>query len=166
MSRTVAIGIQNFEDLIKNNYFYIDKTMFIKEWWESGDETTLITRPRRFGKTLNMSMLECFFSLGYANRGELFEGLAIWQEEKYRALQGAYPVIALSFDNHGFTTNFTAVAATINNIGPGLAEVGPMGSFAAYSAPAKILLSFAMLLGRLEIFPLLLIFTPSMWKKK
>ena len=97
MPRTVAIGIQNFEDLIKNHYFYIDKTMFIKEWWESGDNTTLITRPRRFGKTLNMSMLEQFFSVDYANRGELFEGLAIWQEEKYRALQGTYPVIALSF---------------------------------------------------------------------
>jgi len=99
VARTVAIGIQSFEDVIKNHYFYIDKTMFIKEWWEGGDNTTLITRPRRFGKTLNMSMLECFFSLDYANRNELFEGLAIWQEEKYRALQGTYPVIALSFAN-------------------------------------------------------------------
>ena len=97
MPKTVAIGIQDFEELIKHNYFYIDKTMFIKEWWESGDHTTLITRPRRFGKTLNMSMLEQFFSVDYANRGDLFEGLAIWQEEEYRALQGTYPVIALSF---------------------------------------------------------------------
>ena len=97
MPKTVAIGIQNFEDLIQKNYFYIDKTMFIKEWWESGDNTTLITRPRRFGKTLNMSMLEQFFSVDYANRSDLFEGLAIWQEEEYRALQGTYPVIALSF---------------------------------------------------------------------
>ena len=97
MPKTVAIGIQSFEDLIQKDYFYIDKTMFIKEWWESGDNTTLITRPRRFGKTLNMSMLEQFFSVDYANRGELFEGLAIWQEEEYRALQGTYPVIALSF---------------------------------------------------------------------
>ena len=71
--------------------------MFIKEWWESGDNTTLITRPRRFGKTLNMSMLEQFFSIDYANRGELFEGFAIWQKEEYRTLQGTYPVIALSF---------------------------------------------------------------------
>ncbi len=97
MGRTVAIGIQNFSELIEKNYFYIDKTMFIKEWWESGDNTTLITRPRRFGKTLNMSMLEQFFSLDYANRGDLFEGLAIWEDEKYRKLQGTYPVISLSF---------------------------------------------------------------------
>lgn len=97
MARTVAIGIQNFEDLIQKNYFYVDKTMFIKEWWESGDNTTLITRPRRFGKTLNMSMLERFFSVNYANQGEVFEGLSIWQEEKYRNLQGTYPVISLSF---------------------------------------------------------------------
>ncbi len=55
-----AMGVQNFEDIITNNYFYIDKTNFIKEWWESGDVVTLITRPRRFGKTLTMSMTECF----------------------------------------------------------------------------------------------------------
>lgn len=97
MARTVAIGIQNFSELIEKNCFYIDKTMFIKEWWESNDNTTLITRPRRFGKTLNMSMLEYFFSNKYAGRGDLFEGLAIWQEEEYRVLQGTYPVIALSF---------------------------------------------------------------------
>ena len=58
MGRTVAIGIQSYEEIIKGNYFYVDKTSFIKEWWESGDSVTLITRPRRFGKTLNMSMLE------------------------------------------------------------------------------------------------------------
>ena len=97
MARKVAIGIQDFDTIIKNNYFYIDKTMFIKEWWESGDNTTLITRPRRFGKTLNMSMLEKFFSVDYANRSDLFEDLAIWGEEKYRQLQGTYPVISLSF---------------------------------------------------------------------
>ena len=65
MTRTVAIDIQNFADMIQKNYFYIDKTSFIKEWWESGDSVTLITRPRRFGKTLNMSMLEHFFSVDY-----------------------------------------------------------------------------------------------------
>ena len=99
MARTVGIGIQNFEEIRKNNCFYIDKTSFIKEWWESCDKTTLITRPRRFGKTLNMSMLEVFFSVDYANRGDLFEGLFIWQEEKYRKLQGSYPVISMSFAN-------------------------------------------------------------------
>ena len=97
MARTVAIGVQDFETLRSNDYFYIDKTPFIKEWWESGDSVTLITRPRRFGKTLNMSMLETFFSVDYAGREDLFEGLSIWKEEKYRNLQGTYPVISLSF---------------------------------------------------------------------
>ena len=97
MARTVAIGIQSFEKIIENNYFYIDKTDFIKAWWESGDDVTLITRPRRFGKTLNMSMLEQFFSVDYADRGDLFQALSIWKEEKYRELQGTYPVISLSF---------------------------------------------------------------------
>lgn len=97
MARTVAIGIQDFETVITNDYFYVDKTDFIKEWWESGDSVTLITRPRRFGKTLNMSMLERFFSLKYAGQGEVFEKLSIWKEEKYRKLQGTYPVISLSF---------------------------------------------------------------------
>ena len=99
MARTVAIGIQDFEKVIEKNCFYVDKTHFIKEWWESQDDVTLIARPRRFGKTLNMSMLEKFFSVEYAGRGELFEGLGIWKEEKYRGLQGTYPVISLSFAN-------------------------------------------------------------------
>jgi hypothetical protein len=77
----------------------VDKTGFIKEWWENADDVTLITRPRRFGKTLNMSMLECFFSVKYEGRGALFEGLSIWEDEKYRRLQGTYPVISLSFAN-------------------------------------------------------------------
>ena len=99
MSRTVGIGIQNYSTFIENNYFYIDKTDFIKEWWESGDSVTLITRPRRFGKTLNISMLEQFFSIEYAGRADLFKGLKIWSNEKYHALQGIYPVISLSFAN-------------------------------------------------------------------
>lgn len=127
--RTVGIGHQDFEQLIQNDYFYIDKTGFLKEWWENGDVVTLITRPRRFGKTLTMSMVEKFFSIQYAGRGDLFQGLAIWQEKsldgvkasgeekfpdgekfsagnkfstenyKYRQLQGTYPVISLSFAN-------------------------------------------------------------------
>ena len=97
MARTVGIGIQDFGKVIQNNCFYVDKTSFIKEWWESGDEVTLITRPRRFGKTLTMSMVEQFFSVKYEGRGEIFEGLSIWQEEKYRSMQGTYPVISLSF---------------------------------------------------------------------
>lgn len=97
MARTISIGCQDFETLQREGYFYIDKTSFIKEWWEEADSVTLITRPRRFGKTLNMSMLEQFFSVKYADRGDLFENLAIWKEEKYRKLQGTYPVISLSF---------------------------------------------------------------------
>jgi hypothetical protein len=97
MARTVAIGLQNFEDVITKNCFYVDKTLFIKEWWENNDAVTLITRPRRFGKTLNMNMLERFFSVEYEGKGEVFEGLNIWKEQKYRDLQGTYPVIFLSF---------------------------------------------------------------------
>ncbi len=99
MKRVIGIGKQDFEKIRTNNNFYIDKTDFIREWWETDDEVTLITRPRRFGKTLNMSMLEKFFSVRYAGRSELFEGLSIWQIEKYRNLQGTYPVINLSFAN-------------------------------------------------------------------
>ena len=97
MARTVGIGIQSFEKIIQNNCFYIDKTCFIREWWENQDEVTLITRPRRFGKTLNMNMLERFFSVEYRGQGQVFEGLFIWKDENYRDLQGTYPVIALSF---------------------------------------------------------------------
>ena len=97
MARTVSIGNQDFESIRRENYFYVDKTHFIKEWWECGDSVTLINRPRRFGKTLNMNMLEKFFSVEYAGREDLFQGLCIWEEEKYRALQGTYPVIMLSF---------------------------------------------------------------------
>ncbi len=97
MPRSVGIGHQNFEQMIINDRFYIDKTSFIKEWWEYGDAVTLITRPRRFGKTLNLSMTEQFFSTEYAGRKDLFQDLTIWKEEKYRNLQGTYPVIFLSF---------------------------------------------------------------------
>ena len=99
MKKKVAIGIQDFEKLREKECFYIDKTSFIKEWWENNDDVTLITRPRRFGKTLNMSMAETFFSVKYANRGDLFEGLSIWEDEEYRRIQGTYPVISLSFAN-------------------------------------------------------------------
>lgn len=99
MARTVSIGYQEFDDLIKNQLFYIDKTMFIKEWWERRDRVTLITRPRRFGKTLTMSMVKHFFSIEFAGQGTLFEGLEIWNDEAYRKLQGSFPVISLTFAN-------------------------------------------------------------------
>ena len=97
MAKVVGIGKQAFDSVIENDCFYIDKTSFIKEWWENKDDVTLITRPRRFGKTLNMDMIKCFFSNEYKDRGDLFEGLEIWKDEKYCELQGTYPVIFLSF---------------------------------------------------------------------
>ena len=97
MSRAIGIGNQDFEKVRVNNIFYIDKTNFIQEWWEAEDEVTLITRPRRFGKTLNMSMLEKFFSVNYSGRGSLFQGLNIWEYEAYREIQGTYPVLFVSF---------------------------------------------------------------------
>jgi len=97
MKQVLGIGIQDFEKLRMTQNFYIDKTQLIKEWWETNNEVTLITRPRRFGKTLNMSMLNCFFSNQFENRGDLFEGLSIWEEEKYRKMQGTYPVIFITF---------------------------------------------------------------------
>ena len=99
MRKRVGIGYQDFEEIRMNNVFYIDKTAFVREWWEEADKVTLIARPRRFGKTLNMSMVEKFFSVDYAGREDLFQRLAVWEDEKYRNLQGSYPVISLSFAN-------------------------------------------------------------------
>ena len=104
MEQKISIGNQNFEYMREHGNFYIDKTKFIKEWWESEDIVTLITRPRRFGKTLNLSMMESFFSINYAKRSDLFEGLSIWEDEKYQKLQGTYPVILLSFASVKGTT--------------------------------------------------------------
>ena len=99
MTEKIGIGIQEFDEIRDGKCFYIDKTYFIREWWESKDKATLIARPRRFGKTLNMSMLKQFFSVDYKDREDLFEGLSIWEEKEYRQLQGTYPVISLSFAN-------------------------------------------------------------------
>jgi hypothetical protein len=99
MARKIAIGVQDFGKIRGENNFYVDKTTFIKEWWEKSDDVTLITRPRRFGKTLTMNMLDYFFSIENKDCGSLFEGLKIWNDEKYRQLQGTYPVISLSFAN-------------------------------------------------------------------
>lgn len=96
-STPISIGTQDFEKLRTSGSFYIDKTDLIREWWERQDDVTLITRPRRFGKTLNLSMMECFFSTKYADRQDLFEGLSIWNSQKYRKIQGTFPVLSLSF---------------------------------------------------------------------
>ncbi len=100
MERVIAIGEQDFAELRKNDCFYIDKSHFIRDWWKSRDSVTLISRPRRFGKTLNLRMLECFFSMKYAGKGEeLFSGLSVWEDEEMRREQGSWPVIFLSFAN-------------------------------------------------------------------
>lgn len=97
MAEIISVGNQSFKSIREMGAFYIDKTKFIKEWWESGDIVTLITRPRRFGKTLNLSMTECFFSKEYAGKSSLFEGLDIWNNTKYQNLQGEFPVLFISF---------------------------------------------------------------------
>ena len=115
MAKVIGIGNESFQEIRENDCFYIDKTSFIKEWWENMDKSTLITRPRRFGKTLNLNMLECFFSNKYKDRGDLFEGLDIWKEGQYRELQGTYPVIFLSFAKIK-QNNYTDTIAGIKRI--------------------------------------------------
>ena len=119
MPRTVGIGQQDFETIRRENCFYVDKTSFIQEWWEQKDSVTLIARPRRFGKTLTMSMAEKFFSVDYAGRGDLFEGLNIWKNARYRELQGTYPVIMISFADvkeTSFDQTRKAICRIIKNI--------------------------------------------------
>ena len=116
MKRVISVGNQSFEAMRTDNRFYIDKTNFIRDWWDMGDIVTLITRPRRFGKTLNLDMLKCFFSNQYEGRKELFEGLDIWKDEEYRKLQGTYPVIFLSFAGIKQTEYSKAVTMIKNEI--------------------------------------------------
>ena len=116
MAKVISIGNQSFESIREKDNFYVDKTNFIKEWWDNDDIVTLITRPRRFGKTLNMSMLECFFSNKYKDRGDLFESLEIWKDEKYRKLQGIYPVMFLSFAKIKQNTYKSAVKQIKNEL--------------------------------------------------
>ena len=116
MKAVISIGNQDFVSIRKNHCFYIDKTDFIREWWENQDSVTLITRPRRFGKTLNMNMTEYFFSVKYADVGQYFEGLNVWKNERLRSLQGTYPVIALSFADIKATTYEAARMGIIRKI--------------------------------------------------
>ena len=97
MRRNVGMGLQDFSKIIERGLFYVDKSLFISEWWDRGDDVTLITRPRRFGKTLNISMLDYFFSINHEGSASLFKDLNIWKNERFRALQGTFPVIFLSF---------------------------------------------------------------------
>ena len=116
MKSVISIGNQDFISIRKNNCFYIDKTDFIREWWDNQDSVTLITRPRRFGKTLNMSMVEYFFSVNHSECSKYFEDLVIWKEERFRKLQGTYPVISLSFADIKATTYETARRAVIRKL--------------------------------------------------
>ena len=108
MKRTISIGIQKFAKIRQENYFYIDKTDFIRQWWESGDEVTLITRPRRFGKTLTLDMVDKFFSISFQELASAFHGLSIWNRADFRQLQGRWPVIFLSFADIKETSFLTA----------------------------------------------------------
>ena len=114
MGATIAIGVQNFADVRERGVFYIDKTSFVRQWWNNKDDVTLVCRPRRFGKTLNMSTVECFFSSHHRNRADLFEGLEVWSDPAMRAEQGAWPVVALSFAGVKGDT-FVGVASLICN---------------------------------------------------
>lgn len=91
-----GVGIQDFEHIREWGALYVDKTDFIREWWENNEEITLIARPRRFGKTLMLSTINYFFSTEYVDKKAMFEKLAIWKEEKYRRLQGTMPVIFIT----------------------------------------------------------------------
>ena len=98
MARTICIGTQDFEYVRAHNAFYVDKTDFVRDWWMSGDSVTLVCRPRRFGKTLNLDTTRCFLSTEFAGRGEeLFSGLGVWRDSAMRALQGTVPVLSMSF---------------------------------------------------------------------
>jgi len=100
MIPALEIGESNFKDLIDKNKFYVDKTYFIDEWCNTAGKVTLITRPRRFGKTLTMSMLEYFLSDRYKDQAYLFKNLYIFNcedKEKYKKMQGSFPVINISF---------------------------------------------------------------------
>lgn len=112
----ISIGNQDFAAIIENDYFYIDKTEFIKRWWESADVVTLITRPRRFGKTLNLSMMDYFFSNRHEESADLFKKLDIWNDEKYRLLQGQYPVLFISFASVKGTDYATARQQIVQEI--------------------------------------------------
>ena len=95
--KNIPIGISDFKEIINEDYYYVDKTLLIKELHESTGSVILIPRPRRFGKTLNLSMVKYFFEKTEADTSALFAKTAIWQHEEYRKLQGTLPVISLTF---------------------------------------------------------------------
>ncbi len=100
----LPIGKDDYKKVIDENCIYIDKTLLIKEFWRSGSEVMLVTRPRRFGKSMTLSMLKCFFEKSEQSTAYLFEKSKIWQEDGFKELQGTYPVIHLSFKEVEETT--------------------------------------------------------------
>jgi hypothetical protein len=97
MKKLLPIGVDNFEKIITDGYYFVDKTWFIKELLDNKSEVNLFTRPRRFGKTLNLSMLRYFFEKRWQDNSYLFQGLKIMEAgEKYTSQLGKYPVISVS----------------------------------------------------------------------
>lgn len=115
--KPLPIGVDDFEKLRASGYYYVDKTLFIKELLDKKGEVNLFTRPRRFGKTLNMSMMKCFFEKAEADNANLFSGLNIMEAgEQYLKHMGAYPVIALSLKSTrqaDFHTSYEKIADAI-----------------------------------------------------
>ena len=122
MARTIKLGAQGFEGIRANGCFYVDKTGFVRDWWLAQDDVTLVCRPRRFGKTLNLDTVRCFLSRDFAGRGEeLFGGLGVWEDPAMRELQGTVPVVAMSFARVK-QSNFEAMCARINELMVSLVE--------------------------------------------
>ncbi len=98
--KKIRLGCSDFKEVIESNSYYVDKSLFIEEVIESNSDVMLIPRPRRFGKTLNLSMLRYFFDIREPENQKLFESLKIWQcGEDIKLKQGKYPVIYVSFRN-------------------------------------------------------------------
>ena len=118
MKKRMPIGISDYKKLIESNCYYVDKTLLVKEVCEEGEDVILIPRPRRFGKTINLSMLRYFFEKTGESTAHLFEDKAIWQDEKYRAMQGRHYVIYLSLKDTKYTTYqdvYNAIIAAISD---------------------------------------------------
>ncbi|VYU06031.1 AAA family ATPase [Clostridium butyricum] len=105
MKKTIQVGTSNFKEMIEENHYFVDKSLLIKEFVQNGAKVILTPRPRRFGKTLNMSMLKYFFDIENKEENkDLFKGLKIENEKEIMKMQGEYPVIFLSFKNEKYTT--------------------------------------------------------------
>ena len=117
MKKKLPIGLDSFEKMRTNDFYYVDKTLFIKELLQNWGEVNLFTRPRRFGKSLNMSMLKSFFEVG--GDPALFDGLKIsWEKELCGKYQGKFPVISISLkgvDGRSFFSASTALRTIIGN---------------------------------------------------